>query len=599
MYGVPEDPIVSLQCGGWHTSLLTSSGAIYAVGKLCGSLFSISPNSASLKRLQFPEFDTSTPKIYQYSSGREHILGLSDDGRIFFWNNINNAAHLIDLDIFEYPFLRQTEESYEGVRTRDPTSISTVVAGWSRGSAFVRDEGIIIWEPDLRIGNYRPEPADSPYTLMTDTMKIPRTAYKRPKGQAREPSLYTKELGETVGEVVKWVLLDEYVVILTDLGKVFAVNISQFSAHTTTEDLVQLTGFEPSKGKSKMRDIQGSFRNFAVFNADGDVVLAGHAVLEYQWNHRSSSSAQAHPQEADVNVFESRRPPALQNRGIIALAFGDYHLHALTAQGHILSFGHEPQACGCLGLGGHYEGAFLRGVVLAAQHSRDNVINEEISDDGLRVWFSPEQREWLLEMRRASMKNTLAPIPSGREQAWISRYFEKQGADWDLHPSVDNGVGEKWGQGQPAYFTVAITAAGWHSAALVLVNEARTDKLYKLHKGFLPPGPNTRVPPARSSANAGSMSRTGHTSPAITPWEALTNVGRRINGMIFGEGLEEEGKQKVPSHVLAAEDQAKRKQHDWYHQPVWSGDDHLPEAARHGVTMPRIPAPDSEDPVHD
>jgi SCF-associated factor 1 len=601
MYGVPETPVVSLQCGGWHTSLLTSSGIIYAVGKLCGSFFSTSPNSAFLKPLEWPQYLPATPKVYQFSAGREHILGLADDGKVWFWNNINKPAYQIVFDIFEIPFLRQVEASNEGVRSWDPTSISTVVAGWSKSSAFIRNEGIVVWEPDLRRGNLGAGPTqDRPVNLMISTMQIPRTAYKRPTGQAREPSLYAKELGETVGEVVKWVILDAYVVLLTDLGKVFAANISEFTPHATSKDLIELTGFEPSNGKGKMIDIQGSFRNFAVFNADGDVVLAEHGVLDFQWSEHDqpTSSTPAQAQHSNTNIVESRRPAALQNRGVIALAFGDYHLHALTAEGHVLSFGHEPQACGCLGLGGHYEGAFLRGVVLAAQHSRDNVINEGVRDDGLRVWFSPEQREWLLEMRRASMKNTLAPIPSGREQAWLSRYFEKQGADWDLHPSVDNGLDEKWGQGQPAYFTLAITAAGWHSAALVLVNEARTEKLYKQHKGFLPPGPDTWMTPARSLASSSNVSRTGNTAPASSPWDALTNISRRINGLIFGEEVEDE-KQRIPSHVLAAEDQAKRMQHDWYHQSSWSGDEYLPEAAKHGITMPRIPPQGLDGPTHD
>ena len=77
---------------GWSTTLLNSTGVIYAFGIFNGLTFT-EVRGEELKKLSFPpayppttneRYEPSTA-IRQYSTGRTHILGLSDDGRIWMW----------------------------------------------------------------------------------------------------------------------------------------------------------------------------------------------------------------------------------------------------------------------------------------------------------------------------------------------------------------------------------------------------------------------------------------------------------------------------------------------------------------------------------
>lgn len=87
---------------GWSTTLLNSIGNLY----LCGG---IDPSSAFMtrsvhrgnratsqaKKLTFPSAYPPTTKdrhesstaISQFSTGRAHVLGLADDGKVWQWNN--------------------------------------------------------------------------------------------------------------------------------------------------------------------------------------------------------------------------------------------------------------------------------------------------------------------------------------------------------------------------------------------------------------------------------------------------------------------------------------------------------------------------------
>ncbi len=79
-------------CRGWSTTLLNSIGAIYAFGVFNGLTF-MEARGEDLKRLSFPpayppttneRYEPSTA-ISQYSTGRSHVLGLADDGKIWMW----------------------------------------------------------------------------------------------------------------------------------------------------------------------------------------------------------------------------------------------------------------------------------------------------------------------------------------------------------------------------------------------------------------------------------------------------------------------------------------------------------------------------------
>ncbi len=77
---------------GWSTTLLNSIGVLYLVGNFDGLSFQESGDT-EMKQLGFPAgYPPTTSSRYepatairQYSTGRSHVLGLADDGKVWYW----------------------------------------------------------------------------------------------------------------------------------------------------------------------------------------------------------------------------------------------------------------------------------------------------------------------------------------------------------------------------------------------------------------------------------------------------------------------------------------------------------------------------------
>lgn len=186
-----------------------------------------------------------------------------------------------------------------------------------------------------------------------------------------------------------------------------------------------------------------------------------------------------------VNRKLFTRIPALQDKKVISLAFGDYHFHALHSSGEITSYGYEPQSCGALGLGGHGvpEGR-LRGIRNRGIGGDGHLVPHAYTG-GRRVWFEREKQEWIsfITSGAADPQEAAARIrmaigsPGPNAQGEVSEWIEQQGRDWEGKYGVRTEADEDDGLG--AYFALSVSAAGWHSGALVLVNENKAEKLRK------------------------------------------------------------------------------------------------------------------------
>ncbi|KAI9818261.1 MAG: hypothetical protein M1832_004477 [Thelocarpon impressellum] len=560
-------PIVDLQCGGYSTTVLDSVGDLHCTGSIEGSRDGERNYSNDLRRLTFPpaypqgDDRAAATTIAQFSSGRVHILGLSDSGKIWVWTKLGMPAlqvKFLQVDLFEDGTPLSPGESGAGAER-----VRWVVAGWDCSSAYVARTGIVVWHrKSLEAGQGVALAQDDGQVdgFEVDSETIPDTSYRRPTGNAREPSGKAGELGRTVGEVISHVALEGFIVFLTDLGKVFAARHG--APGMASRGAVELDGFEPLPGKGRMKEIKGSFRSFAVFNTGGDVVLGDKDLLESAWAGRFGGDVPAATPSGAAEPPSPKRPAALQDRGIISLAFGDWHKLALTARGHIISFGRAPQSCGCLGLGRWDEGSVLRGVGTSTSWTLDSELVGSLADEGRRVWFSPESREWLKYMMHAGVDREDLSLISGARpdrarHVHISEWFEREGADWDMHEDLDDET-QPWGQGEPSYLAVSISAAGWHSGALVLTNEHRIRRAYDAHKAFLPLGPGEPEPPGEG---------------------VLTGALRWASSLLQGSG--EEGR------VTATEDHVTGREHAYYHsgRGVESTLAALPPAGRHAVRM--------------
>ncbi|KAK4539183.1 hypothetical protein LTR36_001183 [Oleoguttula mirabilis] len=531
--------VSDVQCGGWSTSLLTAKGALYTVGVLDGlHIFQRPPfRQAAMTQptaLRYPpgfvppreRHDASTA-IRQFSSGRSHVLGLSDSGRIWSWQSIELAA-------LHVKFLHhETKEAGQGTGSRG--TVHKVVAGWNKSAALIEGTGIVLWDPLQREVD-ETEIEDTALVLLSAVG--PKTGFRHTKGSKRgretAGDAYDASLAETVGEVKGFILLEHVVLFNTDIGRVFAAQIFWDRNQQRIGEPVEVTVGNPQSpaeaaadavtanqpaGSAFATDVQGSFQSFAIFTKAGEVLTSNQDRLMDLLLNRPTQ----HP------LFT--RIPALQHHGVISLAFGDYHFHALHSSGSITSYGTEPQGCGCLGLGGDAdpEGR-LRGIRYQGIGGDGRLVPHAYSE-GRRVWFEEQKRDWIKFITAgggdpaeaaARMRDALGS-PDVRCQGEVSEWVEQQGRDWEGKFGVASG--EENDDGLGAYFALSVTAAGWHSGALVLVNEdlaARVREACEVRDPMTPPEKETSSTPTTSAAAEPSATPTTTSSSSLFSWATST-----------------------------------------------------------------------------
>lgn len=91
------------------------------------------------------------------------------------------------------------------------------------------------------------------------------------------------------------------------------------------------------------------------------------------------------------------------------------------------------------------------------------------------MWFQPEKKSWIEHLAKGGndadeAKARIEAVASNPEvRGEVSEWIEQQGRSWDK--AGDDGLG--------AYFALSVAAAGWHSGALVLVNDELADEVVK------------------------------------------------------------------------------------------------------------------------
>lgn len=496
--------VADVQCGGWSTTLLEVGGSLRTWGIIDGQDFQQRgyppPNGAALQYpTGFPHpstrqagtLDVSTTAIKQLSVGRAHILGLSDSGRIWSWTDAKRPA--VHVTFMLHDVVERGNAGGHGL-------VKKVVAGWSKSAALIEGSGIVVWEP-VRASINATDFQDS--ALVLQSAVVPHTGAS-PTDVA------------SFGRVVNFVVLEQTVVFNTDSGRVFAAEMLWSADECRVTDPVELRPeSEESEDGAFATDVQGSFHNFAIFTRSG-------AVLTCKQDRVMRLLRDETPSTALVSLI-----PALQRRDVIQLAFGDHHFHALHANGTITSFGTEPQSCGALGLGEAYasrlRGVRPRGLV------RDGTLLPHAYSEGRRIWFAPEKHSWSRFLlsggadpaeARVRMAMCLGTPRTGDPdlqcQGELSEWIEQQSRDWEskyvLHSEDDDGLG--------AHFAMSVTAAGWHSAALVLVNEELAERLKNACEIAAP----TVLDSERNSANESTVAEEGKFYPTTFTTRLLNSA---------------------------------------------------------------------------
>lgn len=501
--------VADLQSGGWSTTALNSKGQLWTVGVIDGQEYGLLPSPVPHKLAYPPGFvepgsrpDASDAydaytAIRQFSSGRAHVLGLSDSGRIWSWDDTNRPGlHIKFLYI-------DLVESQHGLISKRIGAVEKVVAGWGRSSAYINGTGIVVWEPSNNSeiqGESDQSMGDG--MMVLQSWCIPGTNYVRPSSSSHSHHTNTQGSGKQhdptnvdIGEVTNWIVLEKYVVFTTDVGALYASlipNSNTESAHATPSVCLN-ANFTTSDPSEHVLDIQGSFRSFAIFKKSGEVLLGDQNLLHFRLNpqhHRDPASygvaVSMDPPPPTFHDIKLRRIPALQNAGVIALGFGDWHYHALHSNGTISSYGHEPKSCGALGLGGGGK-QVLRGVEIR-HNSADGFLTSECFTSGRRVCFEPEKSIWLEHLLRNGSHDDLVARRELMQRAdvrnEVSEWFEHRLNNWETDAPIRDSdeimlekADERDEDGLPAYFALSVAAAGWHSGALVLVNGAKARRI--------------------------------------------------------------------------------------------------------------------------
>ncbi|KAJ9658395.1 hypothetical protein H2198_003679 [Neophaeococcomyces mojaviensis] len=522
---VPDDVgvIADLQCGGWSTVILSSAGKLYAIGSINSANFvNVGSQTEHFERLEY--LTQSTSALSQFSAGRSHILALTDDNEILSWDRINAKGLKV---------LSRNGSKFSG----RPTA---VVAGWGDSSAYVPELGIVYWSP------LKNDQGDD----MLDAREVKEKIIPK-----------TARTFTTTGDVVQvtaHILLEGFIVWITSSSEIWACDISHQNQEDTepTSPAVRLPGY--TDGADHLSDIKGSFRNFVVLTSSGRV-LAGSTDYVKKCFAEARDQMAKHPGEdidsSDPTMWEnlrdiiSSRPrdlPALQHTGVISVQFGDWHYQALHSNGTITSHGHEIESCGALGLGDAFQGAKLRALYSTGPQGLrlDSKLRPVADLKGRQVWFEPEKLDWLKHLQAAAEKNlTEHPdepywndiLNDPAKQAMFSEWIEQEGRHWEdgpltfnasldqsikkmeLDSSEDSHVG--------AYFALAIGAAGWHTGALVLVDEEKADRTHQKWWGEANPiwvsegFPRVRLPDGTEPPQPEGLTQGEHTlASASRPW---------------------------------------------------------------------------------
>ena len=445
---------------------------MFIFGILEGLSFRSDPPT-QLRQLNFPlgypvttkdRYEPSTA-IRQFSTGRSSVLGLSDDGKVWSWTGETSDSGVsvksFHVDMIEHQVLE-------------------VQAGWDRSSMYVKDVGLVYWSDDSDSGLVQGRQQQAlafADTIMIDTVTIPGTSYRQKRN--RRNSFPNESLEVRIGEVTHYVVLEAHIVFTTHRNKIFSYATRFPLPEESRTEPVELTTFYlHSPGSFQIRDLQGSFSNFAVF-AEGGAVLIGTRSLLDTFHNRAAEETEPVPEGPFPQPSQF---PSLQINSVISIAFGDHHLHALHTNGTITSLGKELQHCGALGLGSYHQAPF-RGVLSSRQRWGDGYLRHETTTRRT-IWFEHWMQRWLTHLIHKSnfdgseAKPRVDLITGGNEAAReaMGEWFEQEGRKWEhgLNSSSDQSE-------MGAYFVLKVAAAGWHSAALVLVDEEKAERARKMH----------------------------------------------------------------------------------------------------------------------
>ncbi|KAH9823499.1 regulator of chromosome condensation 1/beta-lactamase-inhibitor protein II [Melampsora americana] len=352
---VESKALIDLQAGGWSFHGLTVDGHIWCWGTMDGTFsgrgipWNTAVHGAGESRPKPKLLEIiGMPTFRSISCGRQHVLALTDEGQLYEWYSWMRLTRLIST-----PWKR----------------LSQISAGWNFSAVLTHSGEVYVWrkalmeevKDNLNLQEIRKDMADEviEFDLRTTDRYI------------RCPTLSE--------QIVKIATGEDFIICLTDKGKVYKLDLSLPNLAAPPPHLRQhSTISDEERFRSTMR---GSFLDQSrtwiylpkfcepgPLNSSLSTALPNHCPnpnstprithISAQFRSFVSYSVTTDP-NGDSFVFLGKKDagiedepeviPTLQKRGVIQISLGDHHFLALLSNGQLLSWG--SYSAGALGLG--------------------------------------------------------------------------------------------------------------------------------------------------------------------------------------------------------------------------------------------------------
>ncbi|KAL8283696.1 hypothetical protein RQP46_005491 [Phenoliferia psychrophenolica] len=474
--------VVGLEAGGYSFHALTSTGSIISWGTMDGENWSRRGLLSEVGVCVHEPFELPATKggamgeVVQVEAGRKHVVARNTLGQVWEYTSFGRAYQVVDSNNAWGPGVDpvvQIEAAWQ--HSAVLTKSGAAFVWWQPGSAPLDRLAAEAGEASLA----DPTTEGVTFTLPTETVRLPSIPTPRRAANSRSPA-------EPADKVVSIAAGENFVIALTQSSKLYYLDISPVDipgrplTHHGGEDAEDC----PVRGRASRARLEAAFvsgerpwqlmnrfcdmeevRTLPVWDTEGKskpaletriTAVSAHFKSFVVYSVPLVSGADSLVLMGDDTWTSDAVPvaiPQLQGLNVIKVVQGDYHYIALTASGHLYSWG--AYSSGALGLG-HPQ---LLNTPLSAPTpsppSPDVAPPAQPTPYPL-PGFEPQQP---LPVFPGLGHGLTLPAPNRVDVPTLVRFAGEPPAEANDTNDAPRTTGK---------FVFAVTASGWHSGALAV-----------------------------------------------------------------------------------------------------------------------------------
>ena len=277
------------------------------------------------------------PKFVQVSGGHTHFIALDDRNNIWTWDTSNAQIGV------KVNFIDQSNNDILVNKDHSRNFISSIKAGWNLSGCYIENVGLAVWNrrKGLDSSNWTNQKS-----VQTNFTIIPNSL-----------------------NAIDYILGEGFLIYIDPEGFLNRLNLNWSTENEfifSTENLTYplstfndlLNSNKKLNKKSKFIKLFGNYTHFGAITNYDDVYLSSKeksnlsSIVAY--NNKKSPRIFISNLSDDENIKLIKKYidifPELQKNGCNTVVSGDYHHLALLDNGDMYSWGRESEKCGCLGL---------------------------------------------------------------------------------------------------------------------------------------------------------------------------------------------------------------------------------------------------------